>query len=122
MRFDTTTRDFANGAVWHLQRGLEHYRALEVERASTFGNPSEVAQLERDTAFELSWAAGDLERAAPGIGAQDAYLGGLLLGSRDVASQLAEQLGARRYPSSPPYALQEALRSAHSAAELVNGG
>lgn len=56
MQLDTTSRDFMRGAAWHLQRGQEQYRTLEVERASTFGSRPET--LRDAVPHPLGWVGG----------------------------------------------------------------
>lgn len=113
--------DYANGAVWHLQRGLEHYRTLEVERGSNFGNPQKVRELERLTGFELGWAIADLDRATPAVDALDHGLAERLRGVRFAAWDVVDRLASGRYSSTPPHGLLQGLRDAGDAARLLSG-
>lgn len=111
--------DFARGAATHLGRGLEHLRSLEIQRGSWLGNPTRVRELEGHASFELAWAASDLDRLLPTLGARDARLAASLTGVRDLARDLVARLGGGTYPPAPPYALEQGHRDAWSAVELL---
>lgn len=117
-----TPLHFAQGAAWHLRTGLDHYRRLEVERGSTYGNGRIVEELERRASFELAWAAADLERVAATIDSIDSGLAQRLREARAMARDVADSLGARRYAPGPPRALELAARDASSAVELLQRG
>lgn len=112
-------RDYALGAAWHLRQGLDHYRALEVERSSTYGNPAVVAARAADVSYELAWAASDLERAIPAVAARDASLAHRLTAARAAAQEIVQHMVDRRWAPEEPGAIVQGARDAQEAAQLL---
>lgn len=116
---NATPRDFAAGAAWHLQQGLDRYRWLEVERTSNFSNPEVVRDRARQVSFELNWAVSDLERALPAVAGRDAELAGRLQTARDGALDVVRQMADQSWSPQDPPAIVQGARDARRAAELL---
>lgn len=112
---------YASGAVWHMQRGVEHYRSLVVEHASLFGNPTRVADFTAKTKFELAWAGSDLKRVAGEVTARDPHLGARV--SAAIADADAAVAALERGTPGPdvPRSIEDAVRVARAAADLLKG-